>query len=214
MLDRELASPASVLPGAPTSFSSGRPEQGPVPSVLLQFLAAYRIVSKILTMPHFSHPLPPPPQSLHQVSKPGPPPQRPESLDLMGLSPSSTEHFLPSVFPLLLQPRWFRLKAEPVLLFLCPFRMPQLLFQSSSTSLTNPFYQISFVTTPVLLRDPPPWWVPEKQRGWASQDSVPGATLGLHWPETSGEWRTVKWRGDTGSGGSPSLTTSGPLASH
>lgn len=160
MLDRELASPASLLPGAPTRFSSGRPEQGPVPSVLLRFLVACRIVSKILTMTYFSHPLPPP-QSLHQVSKPGPPPQRPESLDLMGLGPSSTEHFLPSVFPLFLQPWWFWLEAEPVLLFLCPFRIPHLLFQSSSTSLTNPFYQISFVTTPaeisVLLTDPPPW---------------------------------------------------------
>lgn len=159
MLDRELASPASLLPGAPTRFYIREARAGccpfhfaPVPGSVQNSFQNSGNDS------FFTHT--PQPQSLYQVSRPGPPALRPESLDLTGLGPSSTEHFLPNVFPLFLQPWWFWLKTEPVLLFLCPFSIPHLLFQSS-TSLTNPFYQISFVTTPAmisaLLTDTPPW---------------------------------------------------------
>lgn len=159
MLDRELASPASLLPGAPTRFYIREARAGccpfhfaPVPGSVQNSFQNSGNDS------FFTHT--PQPQSLYQVSRPGPPALRPESLDLTGLGPSSTEHFLPNVFLCSSSPGGSGSR-QSLCYYFCVPSVSLICFFSHRVPLTNPFYQISFVTTPAmisaLLTDTPPW---------------------------------------------------------
>lgn len=203
MLDRELASPASLLPGAPTRFYIWEARAGCHPFRLLQFLAAYRTEFPKFWLWLIFHTHTPAP-----VFAPGQQARTPCSeawvtglngswSQLHGAFPPKCLPFVPPALVVLAQGRarvtisvslQYPSFAFSVEYFPNQSFLSDLLCYNACYDFCSPYGHTTLVSS-------------QKYRGqcWTSQDSVPGAMLGPHRPQ-SGEWSTVRWQEDTGWG--------------